>query len=359
MRVLLVNDHPPGPTGGAEVHVARLREGLAAAGHPVATFVPDRAHGGIARVLDVWDPIARRRLQRRIASFDPDVVHYHNILDELSTSVLGTGKPSVLTVHDPRVLGIRYGIDHGRSALSPVVIGRSAKNRLAAARLRRSVHATIAPSLELADSLRRAGFPRVHHLPNSAPVQPASPPGDEVVFVGTVSEHKGPHLLLDAFTRIASQHPGTTLRVVGDGPMLATLQQRAAGSDGRIRFDGRVGVDEVPDRLREAALVALPSLGVEGGGPTLSVIEAMCSGRAVVVSDRPGVCEGVDETVGRVVPAGNVSALADAMHELLADREQLQRCGAEARRRAVERWSPEIAVQRIAAVYEEAVDDAC
>ena len=355
MRVLLVNDHPPGPTGGAEVHLARLRHGLEAAGHRVGLFVPDTVHRGAGRLLDLWDPAARRRLQRRVASFRPDVVHYHNVVNELSTSVLGTGVPAVLTVHDARILGIRAGVDHGRSPRHPEMLARATKNQVASFRLRRGVHATIVPSRELAEAVRAAGFPRVHHVANFAPVQPETPPGREVLFLGMVAEHKGPHVLVEAFERIAPRHPDVTLRIVGDGPMLDELRRRVDRSGAPVRFDGRIPVDDIPSRLRAAGLVALPSLGVEGGGPTLAVVEAMCSGRGVVVTDRPGVREGVDRSVGRVVPAGDVGALADAISELLSDPGELSRCGSAARRRAIERWSPAAAVARIGSVYEEVV----
>jgi glycosyltransferase involved in cell wall biosynthesis len=356
MRVLLVNDHPPGPKGGAEVHVGRLREALTDAGDAVELFAAGEPHRGVARVLDLWDPAARRRLRSLIEDFQPDVVHYHNILDELSTSVLGLGPPSVLTVHDPRVVGVRFGLDHGRSGLSPAVARRDAKNRLGRARLRRNVRATIAPSAGLADRLEAAGFPDVHHIPNFAPLAPGGPPGDEVVFVGQLSEHKGPSVLLAAFTQIADRHLGARLRLVGDGPLRGALRAAAdaSGLGARVHLDGAVAPAEVADALGAAALVVVPSLGVEGGGPTLAVIEAMAAGRAVVVSDRPGVTEGVDDEVGAIVPAGDVPALARTLDELLGDRGGLERRGAAARLRARTRWSAEATIPLVRSVYQRA-----
>jgi glycosyltransferase involved in cell wall biosynthesis len=353
MRILLVNDHPPGPTGGAEVHVGRLREALLGAGDEVDLFVADGEHRGLAKAFDLWDPTARRRLQDRLATFSPDVVHYHNVLNVLSTSVLGLGVPAVLTVHDPRLLGIRFGLDHGRSGLRPDVALRDAKNRLGRHRARRNVQATIAPSVELAASLADAGFPDVHHVPNFAPLLEAGPPGDDIVFVGHLMEHKGPHLALGAFVAIADRHRSSRLRFVGDGPMRQQLESsaRAAGLGSRVVMEGVLAPEAVPDVLRSAALVTVPSLSVEGGGPTLAVIEAMCSGRPVVVSDRPGVREGVDDEVGSVVPADDVDALAAAIDRLLGDRDVLRRRGAAALERARTTWAPGVAVPRFHAIY--------
>ncbi len=353
MRILLVNDHPPGPSGGAEVHVGRLQEALADAGDAVELFVAAEVHRGAARVLDLWDPVARRRLAGRVAEFRPDVIHYHNILDELSTSVLGLGVPSVVTVHDPRVLGVRFGLDHGRSGLTPRVALRDAKNRVGRHRLRRSVRATVAPSAALAAMLEGAGFPDVHHVPNFATPSASGPPGDDVVFVGLLSDHKGPSILLEAFARVAERHSTARLRFVGDGPQRAQLRSsaEALGLATRVVLDGAVPPSEVADALRSAALVVVPSLGVEGGGPTMAVIEAMCAGRAVLVSNRPGVTEGVDDSVGAIVPAGDRHALADALDHLLADRAGLQRRGELALERARSRWSAEVAVPALRAIY--------
>ena len=353
MRVLLVNDRPPGPTGGAEMHVGRLRDGLRAAGDEVEVFAPGRPRQRLTRALDLWDPNMRRRLRTILDRFGPDVIHYHNVLDELSTSVVGISPASVLTVHDPRVIGIRYGLDQDRSVLVPIVAAREAKNRLARHRLRRNVAATVVPSAALATAVAAAGFPAVRHIPNFAPAAPLTPPGTDILFVGTLSAHKGPDLALRAFRQIASHHPGVRLRLVGEGPMAASLRADAEPSlSDRVVFEGRRSPDDVAELLQSAAFVVAPSLGVEGGGPTLVVIEAMSSGRPVIVSDRPGVSEGVDDEVGAVVPA-EVAALADAMDAFLSDRGRLAERGAAAHRRAATRWSTETIIPQLKAVYEE------
>lgn len=357
MRVLLVNDRPPGPTGGAEVHVGRLAEALGADGDDVDVVFPPAARVGAAKVLDAWDPSARRRLRLRIDGFRPDVVHYHNVLDELSTSVLGLGPPSVLTVHDSRLVGLRIGLDDGRPAWVPMVALRDAKNRLARVRLKAHVDATIAPSTQLADALTALQFPDVRTIPNFATLRPATPPGRDLLFVGTLSTHKGPHVLFDAFRAVAEQHGDCNLRLVGDGPLRQRLEELAVvhGISHRVIFEGRRTEDEIADLLRAAAVVVVPSLGAEGGGPTLVVIEAMCSGRPVVVTDRPGVREGVDSTVGRVVAAGDATALADAVGALLADRSDLESKATSALCRARERWAPAVVVPRIRTVYEDVI----
>lgn len=354
LRVLLVNDLAPGPTGGAEVHVGRLASALRSEGCIVELAVAQAPHVGWRRILDVWDPSSRRQLRRVVAEFRPDVVHYHNILNELSSSVVGLGVPSVVTVHDPRLIGIRFGPDQDDSIWAPHVLARAAKNRLARRRLRKCTAATIAPSASLTGGLRAAGFRSVHHIENFAPSTPCGLPGPDVVYLGSLQPHKGPQVLMAAWASVAAAHPTSTLRFIGDGPARGGLESasREAGLSDRVVFAGSVPPHEVCRHLRSAAMVVAPSLGVEGGGPTLAVIEAMAAGRPVVVSDRPGVSEGVDEQVGAVVPAGDASALAAAINRLLGDRDRLQRLGAAAADRAAERWAPKPAARRVIAVYE-------
>src|ERR1700674_3704214 len=111
MRILLVNDLPPGSGSGTEIYVDRLAKGLIAAGDDVELFAGQVRHGRVTRALDVWDPWARREVPERAHRFGAEVVHHHNVLRELSVSVLGVPReiPSMLTVHDFRMLGVGDG----------------------------------------------------------------------------------------------------------------------------------------------------------------------------------------------------------------------------------------------------------
>src|SRR5437764_62132 len=103
VRVLLVNDLPAGQGGGAEVHLQLLLDGLRSTGDEARVFSrPTRS-----RLLDVWDRSARATLAREVVAFRPDVLHFHNVVRELSVAVLGAapGIPRVVTVHDGRLLG--------------------------------------------------------------------------------------------------------------------------------------------------------------------------------------------------------------------------------------------------------------
>src|SRR5207253_11521903 len=64
------------------------------------------------------------------------------------------------------------------------------------------------------------------------------------------------------------------------------------------------------------------------------VVEAMARGRAVVASAVGGMAELVDDDTGRLVPTEDVLALAEALIDVLADRDRAAAMGRVARRRA-------------------------
>ncbi|MBI3930199.1 MAG: glycosyltransferase [Armatimonadetes bacterium] len=145
--------------------------------------------------------------------------------------------------------------------------------------------------------------------------------------VGRLIEVKGFELLLRALARV----PGTDLVLLGEGAQRNYLETVAAelSISRRVRMPG---YEENPWKyMKRAALVVVPSLS-EGFSNVLA--EALAAGACVVASDCPhGPKEIVRNGIeARMVPAGDVPALAEAIGELLNDapaRERLRRAAAE------------------------------
>jgi len=361
VRVLIVNDVAIDAGWGAEAHIARLVRGLVAAGDEVDVFAGEVTHDGARKVLDVWDPFARRALRARGERFRPDVVHYHNVLRELSVSVLGVpaGVPGVLTVHEHRLLGV---LDNPlRTPRDALKLPLSRLHRRVA---RRQVDVVIGVSRRLSRELTAAGFRSVEHVPQFADT---APPGlacvpvreaRDVVMAGKLTPDKGVRVLAEAFVAVAARHPDARLVVAGEGPEAATLEAIAAqlGSD-RVQLLGKIDQTEVQSlfaRARVVAAPAVPSIRPEGAGNT--PIEAALVGRPVIVSDAPGHREFVDESGGGlVVPAGSVPDLAAALDTLLADDDLAQRLGDAGRRMAEERRSTAAVVPTVRGIYQQAI----
>lgn len=131
-----------------------------------------------------------------------------------------------------------------------------------------------------------------------------------VVCLGRVTRQKGQDVLLAAWPLVGSRCPGAELCIVGDGDLLPTLARCAPPG---VRFIPSV-IDPRP-WYAAADVVVLPS---RWEGLSLTLLEALASGRCVVVSDIPGLAEAVAAGVGARVPVADPVALAGALaHRLL------------------------------------------
>jgi glycogen synthase len=358
VRVLLVNDLPAGDgSGGAEVYLERLTRALMSAGHEIDVFAGEVRHTGAARVLDLWDPYARARLGARVRSWAPDVVHFHNVVRELSVAALLVPAPRVLTAHDMRLAGTVDPRPASPAGLTGLV-DRHLKRRLDTAVARRALDEVVAVSEPVATGLRDAGFTRVTALPAPAPTpsHPLCPPAEcaDLAYVGRLSEDKGLFILLQAWRLISERHPGSRLIVAGDGPLQEEL---ARSGDESVRFVGRLSADAVSRLLGSVRAVAVPSLPrLRPEGAPLVVVEAAAHGRAVVGSDDPGIVAMAAGLPGCVtVAAGDARALADQLDRLLSEPARAGRLGAANLAAAAEDHAPQRLAERMQEVYARAI----
>ncbi|MFZ5815422.1 MAG: glycosyltransferase family 4 protein [Bacillota bacterium] len=136
--------------------------------------------------------------------------------------------------------------------------------------------------------------------------------------------------------------------LAGDGPLKPVLEQRARelGIAGQVVFTGFV--DPVA-ALEEMDLFVSPSYKE---GLPYSVLEAMAAGRPVVATAVGGLPEVItDGENGRLIPVGNVQALASAIESLL-EPSSLRNMAAAARRTVRERFRVDQMIERTVAVYD-------
>jgi glycosyltransferase involved in cell wall biosynthesis len=158
------------------------------------------------------------------------------------------------------------------------------------------------------------------------------PPGRKVVlFVGKLEPKKRPLDLLHAFARAGLDD--AALLYVGAGELEETLRKEAAAVP-HVYFAPFQNQTRMPRAYAAADVVVLPSLG-PGETWGLCVNEAMCLGRAVVVSSHVGCGRDLVEPgrTGRVFPAGDVDALARCLQEVFRDPQTPARLGAAGRER--------------------------
>jgi glycosyltransferase involved in cell wall biosynthesis len=120
-----------------------------------------------------------------------------------------------------------------------------------------------------------------------------------------------------------------------------------------VRWLGELPHDEVLTLFRSARAVIVPSI-VGDACPTV-VLEAMAAGRPVVASATGGIVDlVVDGVTGLLVPAGDVSALAQSISSVLRDPRAAQVLGAAGRNRARE-FTVSAVAERIERLYASAI----
>ena len=165
-------------------------------------------------------------------------------------------------------------------------------------------------------------------------------------FVGRLMKSKGIDLFLDAVSRVSMQLPETRFIVAGqpDRKALFGGQTRleCMTADGQVQFEGFV--DDLPALMRRSSCLVLPSY--HEGRPR-SVLEALASGRPVIVSDAVGCRDVIEHGIqGMVVPKGDAAGLTASMVKLARQKDLMERMGAAARELAETRYSERVVVDR-------------
>ena len=163
---------------------------------------------------------------------------------------------------------------------------------------------------------------------------------------------KGLDTLLEAMPSIMRRHD-IRLSVIGSGRMLDAYRALATtlGVDSHVQFRGFIEHAKLPDHYANADLFVLPSK-MEAFG--LVVAEAMASGLPVVSTRVGGIPEVVEEGVtGLVVPPNDPPALAEAIIDLLDDRQRMRAMGVRGRERVREHFTWDKVSERVVGFYEE------
>ena len=183
-------------------------------------------------------------------------------------------------------------------------------------------------------------------------------PAGHVLSVGTLEEHKGHHLVVDALACIPRDRRPRLLIVANDGnpAVRARLENRARSLEVELLIKMLPAQAELDRAYREASLLAFGAYDEPLG---LVVLEAMAHGVPVVAVGEGGVVETVVDGETGYLTRRDAAEMGTRISELVADdslRERMGACG----RRSVERhWAwPERAMQLEAVLAEVAADGA-
>jgi glycosyltransferase involved in cell wall biosynthesis len=163
-------------------------------------------------------------------------------------------------------------------------------------------------------------------------------PRDVIIAgVGRQSPEKGFDQLVESARFLVRESDGVGIVLIGDGPDRQMLEERvrAAGLSSNVVFAGfRTDIDRL---LPGADILAQGSF--TEGLPNV-VLEACAAGVPVVATNVGGTCEIIDDGVnGLLVPAGDPSALAERLLDLVRSPERRRTMGARGRDIARARFS--------------------
>lgn len=133
-------------------------------------------------------------------------------------------------------------------------------------------------------------------------------------WVGRMSSEKGPDLFLDVLAALDDE--SVTGVMIGDGRGSEAIHRRATerGLETRVRFAGRVD-----DAARYFSAFDVYLLSSRAEANPMVVLEAISARVPVVAFDVGDVSDMLDDSVARLVSAGDVAGMARAVEAVLKD----------------------------------------
>jgi glycosyltransferase involved in cell wall biosynthesis len=181
-----------------------------------------------------------------------------------------------------------------------------------------------------------------------------------VLFVGRLYEQKGVRYLLEAMPKVLQSFPSAALVVIGQGPLRADLERRAAdlGIAASVRFLGALAPEELPPYYATADVFVAPSIvGDSGDREAFGLVyaEAMASGCPVIGSAIGGTRELIiSRQTGLLVGQKDADALAAAICEVLRDAELREQISSRALSWVRGRFEQSVVSQRYSQALEKA-----
>jgi glycosyltransferase involved in cell wall biosynthesis len=358
---ILVATYRRGLMGGAEKYLQSVIPGLIQHGHSVGLLCEHPSSPGEERIdsqadgMPYWclSELGLDALLLSLEAWAPDIVYSHGLEDfELERRLLER-YPMALYAHTYHGTCISGRKCHVRPRLQPcsrqLGVGclalyyplgcgglhpgtawrmfqvqskrkRSLPHYQAVLVASRHMYREFAQHGVRADRLRLLPLYSTDSVPQTSPPLPKDP-GGRILFVGRLVDVKGVDRLIEAMSG-ASRKLGRplSLTIAGDGSARGALRVAALRSGVAVEFAGWVNTENKLRLVRQADLVAVPSLWPEPFG--LVGIEAGCFGVPAVGFDVGGISDWlVPGQTGELAPGDPPTAagLTDAIVRALAD----------------------------------------
>lgn len=275
-----------------------------------------------------------------IRTFEPELIHAHFATEPTATArelAAATGLPFTFTTHSYDIYRTPPADIAARAAAAAAIVTVSEANR---AFMESELGIPAARVAVIPCGIDLEAF-----TPNGGPAAPL------VVAVARLNPAKSLDVLLEACALVRDR--GTRFRcvIVGEGPCREELERRheELALAGVVELVGAAPQHEVLAWWQKASVAALSS--AREGAP-VCLMEAAACGVPAVAPSVGGVAELIDHgETGFVTTPGDPVELADGLERLLVDPALRERFGVAARRRAEERFSVSVHVDKLLDVW--------
>ncbi|UAL11408.1 glycosyltransferase [Caulobacter segnis] len=277
-----------------------------------------------------WDPLTLGAAKGVVRAAAPDLILSHG---QRPARVFGKAAPAgaiqAVCLHKP-VFDVAPGVHY-------LAVGRHLA-RLAIERGAPEDHVWFIPNSVKAPTARATPFARAEGQPV------------KIVAAGRLHSKKGFDVLIQAVGKLRAWDFDVTCEIAGEGEERDDLEGliRELDLDPCVKLTG--WTDDVAGFLATGDLFAFPS---HQEGFPLTLLEAMSVGLPVVATEIDGPDEILEEGVnGRLVPDDDPDRLAEALGELISDRETARRLGAAARELVLSDYGPGELARRLEAALD-------
>ena len=377
MRIALITEVFLPKIDGVVTRTTRHLEQLAEMGHEVLIFATGDAPASYAgfevvRIpsLSLWPVypeikfgLVGPKIARRLAQFEPDVVHAVNPIWTAGWStyiVERQGLPMLASFHtDVPEYCLKLGIPwvkpisewglrtfHGKAQVNLVTSG------------------------PMMDKAEKYGIPNVRLWPKAVDTESFTPeartqeararltgghPEDPLVlFVGRISAEKSVERCFPIMEEVRRRIPNARLALIGEGPQYEALRREM--TQDWVTFTGYLSGADLHAAYASGDVLLFPSTTETLG---FAALEAFASGVSVVAANAGGLPFVVDhEATGFLVdPALPDSAWAAPIEQLLID-DALRHATSQAARAEAERWTWRASSETVLGYYEEVIRSA-
>lgn len=173
-----------------------------------------------------------------------------------------------------------------------------------------------------------------------------------IVYTGTFERYQGLDLLLDSAKIVKGHHPNVSFLLVGGKPQQVDHWREAVHQRDLadcVHFVGTVPVDEVRAYMELGEILVSPR--IEGLSVPLKIYSYLYSGKPIVATNIEAHTLVLDDTIA-VLAAPTSDAFAAGIERLIQDHDLRQRLGRRSQQVAVEKYSAQAYLAKLAKIYE-------